>query len=328
MDQLRIGKLPAREGAVKFSLAHYLPQDALPPAPTAFDHHGLVTDWGMLANDSVGCCVFSGAGHETELWNAEAGKFVIFDARAVLSDYSAVTGYDPNDPNSDQGTDMEVAAKYRRKTGVLDAGGFRHKVGAYVALPGVRAHGDNDPAMLDTLASAAYLFAAIGVGIEFPSSAMDQFNNNQPWDVVNGSPIEGGHYIPVIGRLENGNYLCVTWGQVQEVTPAFLLKYVDEAIVYLSTEFLNGQGQSIDGFDLAALNADIAALGGSPVPNPAPSPSPAPTPTPTPAPNPAPNNPPAFPIREIAPWLKQWPVTHAAARAQGAIKKWLDEAGH
>lgn len=334
MTNFRLGKAPAREGAVKFRLTDYISASALPPAPAAFDHHGLVADYGILANDSVGCCVFSGAAHETMLWNAETGIKVAFTNKAVLSDYSAVTGYDPRDPNTDQGTDMEVAAQYRRKTGVIDGLGVRHKVGAYVALPGVSAKGANSPAVLDLLASAAYVFGAVGIGIEFPSSAMDQFNSNQPWDVVPGSPIDGGHYTPVVGRLENGNFLVVTWGQIQEATPAFLLRYMDEAIVYLSTEFLNGQGVSIDGFNLAALNADIKSLGGSPVPVPAPpiptptpTPSPAPTPAPTPGPTPTPVPSPVsapFPIREVTPWLKQWPVTHAAAKAQSAIEKWLD----
>jgi hypothetical protein len=97
----------------------------------------------------------------------------------------------------------------------------------------------------------------------------------------------------VVGRKANGNFVVITWGAYQEVTPAFLLKYVDEAIVYLSTEFLKGDA-TLEGFNLAALNADIVALGGSPAPDPfppAPTPTPAPTPeppAPTPAPPPAP----------------------------------------
>lgn len=343
MTEFRLGKLPAREGAVTFKLTDYLPVSTLPPAPTAFDHHGLVASWGMLGNDQYGDCVFAGAAHETMLWTAEAERNAYFSTNNALSDYSAVTGFNPNDPNSDQGTDMEAAAAYRRKTGIIDASGKRHKVGAYIALPGVRAQGDNSPSMLDSLASVAYVFGAVGIGIEFPSSAMDQFNSNQPWDVVPGSQIEGGHYVPVIGRLDNGNFLVVTWGAIQEVTPAFLLRYTDEAIVYLSTEFLNGGGVTIDGFNLTQLNADIKSLGGQPVPVPAP-PAPAPTPppapqptpqpvpvpepTPAPVPAPVPNPTPVsapFPVREVTPWLKQWPATRAAAKAQDAIEKWLDD---
>lgn len=32
-----------------------------------------------------------------------------------------------------------------------------------------------------------------------------------------------------------------------------------------------------------------------------------------------------FPVREVTPWLKQWPATRAAAKAQDAIEKWLDD---
>ena len=53
--------------------------------------------------------------HETMLWNKEAARTVTLNNESVLKDYSAVTGFNPNDPNTDQGTDMQVAA--RRNTG-------------------------------------------------------------------------------------------------------------------------------------------------------------------------------------------------------------------
>ena len=66
--------------------------------------------------------------------NKDAARTVTFNNQSVLKDYSAVTGFNPNDPNTDQGTDMQVAASYRRKTGVLDAAGKRHKVIAYLVF--------------------------------------------------------------------------------------------------------------------------------------------------------------------------------------------------
>jgi hypothetical protein len=315
MRTVHLGKTPARPGAVKFSLGDYIPLSALPSAPEVFGHTDLVPVLGMLGNDKWGCCVFSGAAHEHMGWNAAAGKRVAFTEEGVLGDYSAVTGFDPNDPNTDQGTDMEVAAKYRRKVGVVDATGRRHPVGAYVALPGVDARGANDASFLSTLANAVYVFEAVGVGIEFPASAMDQFDAGEPWDVVSGSQIAGGHYIPIVGRVANGNFLAVTWGRVQEVTPGFLQKYVDEAIVYLTTEFLSGAGRTLEGFDLAALNADLVALGGSPIPTPAPSPVPAPTPAVP------------FPVSQVQPWLDARCFTSKGKAAQSAIRRWLAAGG-
>ena len=85
--------------------------------------------------------------------------------------------------------------KYRVKTGIVDAAGARHKIGAFVKL---------DSKDLTQIFQAMYLFQVVGIGIEFPNSAMAQFNAGQPWDVVPGAQIEGGHYIPCLAkRLEN-----------------------------------------------------------------------------------------------------------------------------
>jgi hypothetical protein len=263
----------------------------------------------MLGNDRVGDCVFAGADHETMIWGAEAGTSIGFSDRTAISDYSTVTGYTPSDPNSDEGTDMEVAAKWRRKTGVIDVNGKRHTVDAYLELPGVSARGANDPALSRTIANAAYHFGGVGIGIEFPGSAMDQFDAGQPWDVVEGSDIEGGHYIPLVGRIANGNFIVVTWGKLQEVTPAFLTKYVDEAVVYVSVERLK-DGKSLEGFDLATLEADLAALGGY-TPAPVPTPTPAPTPTPTPVTDPN------------VDFLNDWASKHHTGSNAKAAKAWL-----
>src|SRR4029077_612040 len=132
---LKLGKKPARPGAVKFKLANFLVKTKLPTPPKVFGHQDLIGgNWQTLGNDRYGDCVWAGAAHETMLWNKEADRTVAFNNQSVLKDYSPGTGFDPNDPNTDQGTDMQVAASYRRKTGVRDAAGKRHKVIAYLAL--------------------------------------------------------------------------------------------------------------------------------------------------------------------------------------------------
>jgi hypothetical protein len=254
---LKLGKTPARPGAISLKLSDYIDLSKLPTPPITFGHDGLVTQpLGMLGNDEYGDCVWAGAAHETMLWNAEAGIVVPFNPQNTLSDYSAVTGFDPNaTPDSDgnnptdQGTDMQQAAKYRQNTGILDANGNRHMIGAYLAIK----TGD----LAEHLA-ACYLFSAVGIGITFPSTALQQFNSGDPWDVVAGSTIEGGHYVPGIAR-RNGMLVVYTWGQEQPMTDAFFQANNDESIVYLSPEMLTG-GKSLEGFDMDQLNADLADL--------------------------------------------------------------------
>jgi len=242
-----LGKLPARKDAVKFKLSNYAV--ALPTPPAKAGHYSLVSKWGMLGNDRYGDCVWAGAAHETMLWNEEATNLVVFDDTCVLSDYSAVTGFNPNNPNSDQGTDMQVAASYRQKTGVKDVVGKRHKVGAYVAVTLKN---------VTEMKQAIYLFSGVGVGFQFPKSAMAQFNAGKPWTIVSSSPIDGGHYVPAVGYDSRYLYV-VTWGQVQKMTWGFFKKYADEIVAYLSPEFLTGN-KSLEGFDITQLQTDLSAL--------------------------------------------------------------------
>lgn len=258
MTRRKLGKLPARPGAVRMRLRDYFDPGRFPAVPAVFGHETDVADWGMLANDRVGCCTISGAAHEDLLWSTEGGAPAVFTDDTVLSDYSAITGYDPSQTQADgsnptdSGADIATVAAYRRTTGILDAAGNRHKLGAYVALtPG-------DP---DELAAAAYVFSACGIGLRFPDFAEAQFDAGQPWDNRGhyDATIDGGHYVPVIGRLTNGNFLVVTWGAVQEATEGFLRQYIDEGLAYLSTEFLTA-GVSPEHFDLAQLQTDFASF--------------------------------------------------------------------
>jgi hypothetical protein len=250
----KLGKKPARRGAVKFKLATYLVKPELPKPPKVFGHQGMIgSSWGMFGNDTVGDCVWAGAAHETMLWNKEAMRTVTFNDKNVLKDYSKVTGFDPSDPDhTDNGTDMQEAASYRRKTGVLDAKGKRHKVLAYLALR----VGD-----VDQLALSMYLFSAVGIGFKFPDSAMAQFNAGKPWDVVAGPEPKEGHYVPGFGRDKDGNIVVVTWGRIQLMTPKFYKKYCDEAIAYVSSEMLVPPGNtSLEGLNVDQLLKDLNAI--------------------------------------------------------------------
>lgn len=245
---MKLGKLPARKDSITFKFTKYATKQLAAP-PAAYGDLSRLAElpWGMLGNDQYGDCVWAGAGHETMNWNEEAGKEVSITETNVLNAYSAVTGFNPDDPNSDKGTDMQVAASYRVKTGILDVSGAAHKVDAYLAITGKK-----------EIMQAIAIFSAAGIGVEFPDSAMEQFNAGKPWTVVKGAKIDGGHYVP--GLAYDKTYLyVVTWGKLQRAKWSWITKYMDEGIVYLSEEFLNG-GKTINGFDLTTLRADLALL--------------------------------------------------------------------
>lgn len=246
---LRLGKLPARPGAVTMKFTTYVKETLLPTPPTEFGHDHGVGHWKMLGNDTVGDCVIAGGLHETMLWSHYGSATAPTDKAAAIANYSAITGYDPDDPSTDKGTDVADAASYRRHTGLVDADGARHRIVAYLALT---------PGDIGQHLQALYLFGAVGIGLEFPDSAMTQFHNHQPWDVVPGAKIEGGHYVSAVARRDD-RFVVVTWGREQPMTDAFFQKYNDESYVYVSSEYLK-DGHDPEGFDLAQLQADLAKL--------------------------------------------------------------------
>lgn len=246
---MRYGKKPARPGAVKLKFESFFSPSQLPTPPLVFGRPNLVPEWGLFANDRVADCVFAGAAHETMLWNAAIGNPIpSFTDAAVLNAYSICTGYISSLPQTDQGADMQAVAEYRRKTGILDNDMRCHKVDSYVSIKA----GD-----IEEIALAAYLFGAIGIGLEMPVSAMQQFDHAEPWTPVKGSPTDGGHYVSLVGRNSAGDFLVVTWGRLHAVSPDFLIDRNDEGICYLTPEFLN---KSPRGFDGEALRAAMAQL--------------------------------------------------------------------
>lgn len=252
--RFKLGKTPARRGAVKFKLKTYLVKHQMPMPPKEFGHQGLIgtKSWGLFSNERYHDCVWAGAAHETMLWNKEAHRTVKFSDKNVLKDYAAVTGFNPKDPSTDRGTDIQHAASYRRKTGVRDAKGKRHKLRAYLALK----PGDDD-----LLAIAIYLFSAVGIGLRLPESAMKQFAAGKPWDVVRGRHRTGGHYVSGVGRDIEGNFVVVTWGRLQRMTPRFYRRYCDEAIAYISEEMLVPPwSTTLEGLALSQLDADLKGL--------------------------------------------------------------------
>lgn len=252
----KLGKRPARKGSIAIAFGDVFDRSALPTPPLRFGHESIGQPWGMLGNDNYSNCVFAGAAHEHMVWTHEGGIGTArFDQKSVLSDYSAVTGFDPNNPDSDAGTDMQQAAEYRRKVGVIDEHGVRHKIDAYVSL---RAGNVED------ILLATYLLGAVGIGLNLPLGAMDAFDAGKPWTDIH-QPVDGGHYVPCIGRNSAGNILIVTWGRIQAMTPAFCARYCDEAIAYLSLEMIRQSDKvSPEGFDEAALRSNLHKLSSKP----------------------------------------------------------------
>ncbi len=249
-DGLCLGKNPARPNAIKFKLAAYADFRMLPPVPKDFGHEEAIPpiEFGMLGNDRVGDCVVAGGAHESQIFALMGGKRLTFNTADVLKDFQAITGVPPS---ATVGADMQQAASYRQHVGLLGADGKRHKIAAYLEI---------SPGNLQQLYAAMYLFGAVGIGFQFPSTAFSQFRNHQSWHIVSGSSMTGsGHYVPAVAL--RSNIVTVTWGRFQAMRPSFYAAYCDEAVAYISQEALTA-GKSPEGFDYQALLTDLQSLRG------------------------------------------------------------------
>jgi hypothetical protein len=243
-------------------LADYLHADlASPPAAVSRPHPGF--NWGMLANDTIGDCVIAMMLHSIEEFHLDAGTPVpAFTDHDAISLYSAITGYNPNDPNSDQGTDENTAMQYWEQPGLKTSDGVDHTIVATVAV---------DPSNLNECRIAIDEFVALQIGIALPLTAQGQ----KEWTVVgNGKTGRsapgswGGHGIPY-REYDAETFKCVTWGAELLLTVPFHQAYAQEAHVVVTKEMLNKTGVGPSGVAWDQLIADIKVLTSAPAVKPA-----------------------------------------------------------
>ena len=236
----------------------------LPKIPPPSGGYGMdFQNWFMLGNgpdDTVfqgfqGCgdCAWAGPAHETMESCKNSGRSVpTFSGKTVVGQYAQYSGYDPKTGANDNGSNVRDVLSWRQKKGLLDDAGTPHKIGAYVSV---------EPGNLEHLWEALWLFEAVGVGIQFPGSAMDQFNAGKEWTVVPGAKPEGGHYIPIVGHPNADTWTCVTWGKRQTMTAEFLSKYSDEAWAWIDPErYSQLTGNTQQGFSDASLQQYLTAV--------------------------------------------------------------------
>ena len=228
--------------------------DPLGPAPAECrDYLSAMKGAGpqMYDNNILGTCVCADTANTLILRTANAAAAtVVPTVDNVISLYSAVGGYVPGNPATDNGCVEVDMLQYLAKTGFLG-----HKADAF---------GSIDPANQDHIKWSTLLFGSCRLGLNLPGYAEDQFERGQPWDVSTvGNQSIGGHDVPVVD-FRGGLFYVFTWGRVQLMTPAALVAWSEEAHSTLFFDWVREQGQSPSGLDLNTLaqkmqSVDLAA---------------------------------------------------------------------
>ena len=245
---VKLGKLPAVHDPRTLKLASYF--TASVKSPPASAHWGYDVVFGMDGNDQYGDCVEAEADHQFALWAKHTGKTYKSTRADVLNSYSKITGFNPLDPSTDQGTDMLTANKYWVSTGLCGV-----TVDAFATVNPM-----ND---FEVQTSVAF-YGGLDIGVQLPLSAQNQTFNG-PWTVTTGPDARpgswGGHCVLITGYSINRRLLWVaTWGGIQAMTWDFFHTYCDEAYVWLAHEWIDASGQSPSGLAWGLLSADLANL--------------------------------------------------------------------
>jgi len=253
-SKLKLGKLPKRVDPRTFKLSKYLKTSELPAAPPAVDWSKSVANYGMLLNDQLGDCVIAGMMHLAMGWQADAGHPpVVPSDQEVIAAYSAIGGYNPSDPSTDRGCNMLDALNYWRNTGI-SIGAKNNRIAAFAEV---------DLSNAAEVKSALWLFGGLFTGFQMPLSAQ----NADSWTVParglrgRGKPGSwGGHCAPLAAEDANGGFRAITWGELMPTTQDFVADYCEEAYAVLSTAWIEQNGKAPCGFNLAALQSDLADL--------------------------------------------------------------------
>lgn len=239
---MKLGKKPAKKDARTLKLGKYFGA-ALPAPPDSVNNSRDATDWGMMLNDNLGCCTIAGIGHAiqvmvlSEILPAAKPGIISPSDDIILRYYEQWDGYNPADPTTDQGgIELDVLNAFRRD-------GFA----GYQLL----AYADPDQTNLTHVKQAIWLFGGLYIGLALPLG----WQGASVWDSNMGDPGSwGGHAVFVPDYDEQGP-TCITWGGLQKMTWQGFQQYVDELHALIVPDF-----RPPDGFDLAALQADLALV--------------------------------------------------------------------
>jgi hypothetical protein len=233
-----LGRNPSRHDPRTLQLRSYEPiKLPTPPAECRWD--SAITDWGVMGNDTYGNCVIATAGHLILAWRANELHDTTRIADAAVVELSKTMG-------ALHGYNILDRLKYWRKNQMW-------------ANP-VWAFAQTNPTDATEIRNAISIFGAADIGINLPNA----WRTAEVWDTGTGRAYNpgswGGHSVPIVGY--DASYLyVVTWGAVQKMTWAALLKYCDESYAIIDRDWLAAETHTTpSGYDLAAMHADLQAI--------------------------------------------------------------------
>jgi hypothetical protein len=261
-------------------LENYMKLSSMPSPPSSLNLSTLAMACliQIFGNNALGDCVIAGKSHVDGVWtgNGDAGTPFIATENQVVSQYSAIGGYVPGNPATDQGCNMQTALNWWTQNPGADGSKL-------VAWTG------GSPTNVPLTMASVNLLEHAYIGMALADSWISPFPsaNGFVWDVAGDPDPSNGHCVMAYGYNSQG-LLIDSWGLLGVLTWGAVAKYCStsaggELYYMLSTDMLlKGQQAAPNGVAWGALISDWDSSFGGNVPAPTP-PTPAP-PAPTPAP--------------------------------------------
>ena len=244
-SRMKLGRKAIATDSRTLRLAKYL-TPALAPPPPAADWSRGIASWGMMLNDTLGCCTIAGCAHAVQVWTADTGREATLPDASIEKYYERWDGYVAGEPWTDRGgSELDVLNRWKKQ-------GFAgHKLLAFA---------DPNPANLTEIRQSIALFGGVYIGLALPRTAQRQ----EVWQMAPSAGADaepdswGGHCVFVC-KYDEAGFTCITWGQIKTMTVDFWKNYCDEAHTLLSADWLAAKGAP-SGFDQAQLLADLDAI--------------------------------------------------------------------
>jgi len=228
----------------KMHFGDYVDLQALPPIPDEIDWStGVPLKGTMFGNDTYGDCFWAAAAKVLMVQSANAGDMLEFTTDDVLAGYK-LTGFDPTDPNSDQGTEPTAGFKLLQTVGIKG-----QKFGPALAIA---------PTRIDLVMAALHIGGPLMVGMKF----FQEWENAQTWAIESSDDI-GGHEIPVMKASRANGIYIETWGEgtFRFIPWDSLARNATQLTVCINPQFF-ANGQAPNGLAIDDINADAAAISG------------------------------------------------------------------
>lgn len=249
----KLGRKPRKHNPKIMHMSALLCSIELPKPPEKVDWTHGIKDFGMMLNDTLGCCTCAAVYHARQIWTANVLVEKTEPDNCVLKLYEEACGYKPDQHSTDNGGIEQDVLAHLLNTGIPLADGTRDKIIGFIEV---------DPRNIRDIKITINDFGLTYIGFEVPNSIYD-ISTGEPKKLWEIDPLhtetEGGHAVILAGYDDFGPTV-ISWGQTYKMTWEFFTHYTDEAYAIISPDWIANTGKSPLGMSVEDLTKLMSGI--------------------------------------------------------------------